>query len=83
MTEEYATNQGRVRHEKEIDAAISEWVGARTAEQALARLNAVSVPCSAIYNARDIAEDPHYAAREMIEQVDVHGRPLKVSTPTI
>ncbi|RKP05034.1 L-carnitine dehydratase/bile acid-inducible protein F [Thamnocephalis sphaerospora] len=78
MTAEYGTNQGRVRHEKQIDEAVGAWVGARTADQVLERLNAISVPCSGIYSAREIMSDPHYAAREMIEQVDVNGRTLKI-----
>jgi formyl-CoA transferase len=69
---ELASNPGRVRRVSEIDAAIGAWTSARTVEQVLSVLNAASVPVGRIYTAADIAEDPHYRAREMI---------LPVTTP--
>jgi formyl-CoA transferase len=37
-------------------------------EQILSVMDAASVPAGKIYTARDIAEDPHFAARDMIER---------------
>lgn len=64
-----ASNPGRVQRVSEIDAAIAAWTAARPVDQVLDVLNAVSVPVGRIYNARDIATDPHYIAREMIVPV--------------
>jgi formyl-CoA transferase len=64
-----AGNAGRVARVEEIDAAIGTWTAARTVATVLDALNAAAVPAGRIYNARDIAEDPHYRARGMIQRV--------------
>jgi formyl-CoA transferase len=64
-----ARNAGRVARVEEIDAAIGTWTAARTVATVLDALNAAAVPAGRIYNARDIAEDPHYRARGMIQRV--------------
>ena len=62
-----ATNQGRAARVDEIDAAIGAWTKELTVAQALELLEASAVPAGRIYNARDIAEDPHYRARGMLQ----------------
>ena len=62
-----ATNAGRVARVHEIDAAIGAWAQSRTVADALTTLQAVQVPVGRVYTAKDIAEDPHYRARGMIE----------------
>ncbi len=62
-----ARNDGRAANNARLDAAISAWTGAHRLEQVLAVLEAASVPAGRIYTAADIAHDPHYAARDMIE----------------
>lgn len=61
-----ASNTGRVASVAEIDGAIGHWTGERTVDEVLTALDAAQVPVGRIYTARDIAEDPHYRAREMI-----------------
>ncbi|MCZ2088136.1 MAG: CoA transferase [Burkholderiales bacterium] len=61
-----ADNAGRVARVDEIDAAIGAWTEPRTVQAVLAALAAARVPAGKVYTARDIAEDPHYRAREMI-----------------
>jgi len=63
---ELASNPGRVQRVAEIDAAIGAWTGTRVVAQVVDVLNAASVPVGRIYTAQDIAEDPHYQAREML-----------------
>ncbi|HEX7554324.1 MAG TPA: CoA transferase, partial [Geothrix sp.] len=48
------------------DAAIGAWSAIRSLDEVLAALDEARVPSGRIYNARDIAEDPHYRARDMI-----------------
>lgn len=79
---ELASNPGRVKRVAEIDAAIGAWTGARAVSQVLDVLNAASVPVGRIYTAQDIAEDPHYRAREMIVPVTTHDG-LTVEVPGI
>lgn len=64
-----ASNTGRVARVAEIDGAIAAWTGPQAVAEVLAALNAADVPAGRIYTARDIAEDPHYRARGMIERI--------------
>ncbi len=68
-----ATNDGRVRHNAALDAAIGAWTSQRTMDEILARLDAADVPSGRIYSVADIVEDPHYAAREMILSAELPG----------
>ena len=79
---ELASNPGRVRRVAEIDVAIGAWTSTRSVDQVLDVLNAASVPVGRIYNAQDIAHDPHYIARDMILPVTTHDG-LTVQVPGI
>ena len=61
-----ANNAGRVARVAELDAAIAAWTRKRKADEVLATLGAAGVPAGRVYTARDIHEDPHYRARDMI-----------------
>jgi formyl-CoA transferase len=77
-----AANPGRVARVGEIDDAIGAWTSARPVAEVVETLNAVSVPVGRIYSARDIAEDPHYRARDMVLPVTTHDG-LTVEVPGI
>ena len=64
-----AGNAGRVARVAEIDAAIGAWTGPQHVVDVLDALNAAAVPAGRIYTAKDIAEDPHYRARGMLQRV--------------
>jgi formyl-CoA transferase len=64
-----AGNAGRVARAADIDTAIGDWTAARTVEAVLEVLNTAAVPAGRIYTAKDIADDPHYRARGMIERI--------------
>jgi formyl-CoA transferase len=61
-----ADNAGRVVRVAEIDAAISVWTATRPITEVLDLLGGARVPAGKVYTAKDIAEDPHYRARDMI-----------------
>jgi len=61
-----ANNAGRVKRVAEIDAAIGAWTQTRSIQEVLDALNAARVPVGRVYTAKDIFEDPHYRARDMI-----------------
>jgi crotonobetainyl-CoA:carnitine CoA-transferase CaiB-like acyl-CoA transferase len=63
---ELSQNDGRVRHVARIDAAISTWTAERSLDDVLAALKDANIPSGKIYDASDIAADPHYQAREML-----------------
>jgi len=64
-----AGNTGRVARVAEIDAAIGDFTARRSVAEVLEALTAAQVPAGRIYTAKDIAEDPHYRARGMIERI--------------
>jgi crotonobetainyl-CoA:carnitine CoA-transferase CaiB-like acyl-CoA transferase len=74
---ELARNEGRVKYNDQLDAAISAWTGGRTLDEVLSLLEAAEVPAGRVYTAADIVEDPHYQAREMIERHTMpDGQPI-------
>jgi formyl-CoA transferase len=60
-------NAGRVARVQELDAAIGQWTARRSVDEALQVLDGASVPAGKIYTVVDIAADPHYQARGMIQ----------------
>ncbi len=64
-----ADNAGRVARVQELDAAIGAWAEKLPVDQVLAALDAAQVPAGKIYTVADIAADPHYAARGMLQTV--------------
>ncbi len=64
-----AGNAGRAARVDELDAAITAWTVQRPVSVVVDTLQAARVPVGRIYTARDIAEDPHYHARGMIERI--------------
>ncbi|QKO23003.1 CaiB/BaiF CoA-transferase family protein [Rhodoferax sp. BAB1] len=64
-----ADNAGRVARVQELDAAIGAWAATRPVNEVLAALDAAQVPAGKIYTVADIAADPHYAARGMLQTV--------------
>jgi formyl-CoA transferase len=63
---ELAQNVGRVKRVEELDRVIGQWAADRTVDEVLRALDEAGVPAGKIYTAKDIAEDPHYAARGMV-----------------
>jgi formyl-CoA transferase len=61
-----ANNAGRVARVDELDAGIGAWTATRLVADVLAVLGEARVPAGKVYDAKDIAEDPHYRARDMI-----------------
>ncbi len=85
-----ANNAGRVKRVEEIDAAIGAWTLERSIADVLTVLAQAQVPAGKVYDAKDIAEDPHFRARDMIlsqatrdgDTLDVPGIvPKLVGTP--
>lgn len=77
-----AHNDGRAQKVVEIDAAINAWTNTLNLDEVLKDLVLAQVPSGKIYTAQDIAQDPHYRARGVIETV-VSSEGLKVEVPGI
>ena len=66
-----ADNAGRVARVAELDEAIGNWTAQRSVGDVLAALDQASVPAGRIYTVADIAADPHYKARGMLQDVQM------------
>ena len=66
----YATNRARVRARNEVHGAVAEWFASLSAEEIQRLCDENGVPVSVAYNAADIFEDPQYAARDMLVEVE-------------
>ena len=74
-----ADNAGRVARVAEIDAAIGAWTAQLSVSEVLAALDTAAVPAGRIYTVADIAADPHYQARGILQSVHMNdGSELKV-----
>ena len=62
-------NAQRAARVDELDAAITAWTVQRKVAEVVSTLQAVSVPAGRIYTVADIATDPHFLARGMIQTV--------------
>jgi formyl-CoA transferase len=75
-------NDGRVKRVAELDQAIGEWAKTLSTTKALEVLDAVAVPAGRIYTVADIANDPHYKARENIQTIQMQDG-SKVDVPGV
>jgi formyl-CoA transferase len=74
-----ARNDGRAAQMERIDDAIAAYTSGFSQEEILREMEKAEVPAGRIYSAADIADDPHFQARGMIESVIAgDGEPLKV-----
>lgn len=62
---------GRAARADELDKIIAEWAAATTVSDALELLHSAGVPAGSVMNAAQISADPHYAARGMLQPMDV------------
>ncbi|MFB5663415.1 CaiB/BaiF CoA transferase family protein [Alteribacillus sp. HJP-4] len=67
---EFKTHEARGRNQKVLDVRIEEWTKSLPSHDALEALEKKGVPSGLIYTAKDIVEDPHYQARDMIVNVE-------------
>jgi crotonobetainyl-CoA:carnitine CoA-transferase CaiB-like acyl-CoA transferase len=47
-----------------FDSRLRDWIAERSAAEVVRAFNAAQVPCCPVMSGRDMAEDPHYQARE-------------------
>ncbi|HYH40661.1 MAG TPA: CaiB/BaiF CoA-transferase family protein [Burkholderiales bacterium] len=74
-----ATNAGRAPRARELDQAIEAWTREHDLATLLDALEQAEVPSGRVYDAEDIVNDTHYAARRMIEQWKLpDGTPMKI-----
>jgi crotonobetainyl-CoA:carnitine CoA-transferase CaiB-like acyl-CoA transferase len=65
----------RVEHREELDRLMSQWCAQRTQQEVMRIFEEADAAIGPVYDMADIAADPHYAARHMIDSVD--GTPMQ------
>lgn len=68
--ERYATHNARGENQQELDGMISDWTEKRTVEEVIEVMAEAGVPAGKVFTAKDMVDDPHYAARENIVTVE-------------
>ena len=66
----YATHAARGENQAELDGIVSAWTRNWPLPELLALLETNGVPCGRIFRAPDMLEDPQFAARQSIVEVD-------------
>jgi succinyl-CoA---D-citramalate CoA-transferase len=82
----YATHSARGSAMTELDNHIATWTSTLGADQLLELLHGNGVPAGRIFRAKDMFEDPHFAAREAIVLVphpDFGELPMQNATPRL
>jgi crotonobetainyl-CoA:carnitine CoA-transferase CaiB-like acyl-CoA transferase len=76
---EYATHVARGKHQEALDAIIASWTSRQTTAEVERAMIVAQVPAGRIYRAPEMLEDPHFAARQAIVEVDTpRWGPLKM-----
>ncbi|WP_244930472.1 CoA transferase [Nocardioides sp. W7] len=66
----FATGAGRAEHVDLLDDHVGSWIAARDRETVLTAFTEAGAAIAAVYDARDITEDPHVRETEMLIEVD-------------
>lgn len=66
----FTGNQARVENVDVLDDIIGKWTVTMTADALLKVLADADIPSSSVYTAADIAADPQYRHRKMVQEVD-------------
>jgi len=68
--ERFATPADRRENREAMREEISTWTRQRTKREAMRELSEAGVPASAVFDTRDLYEDPHLKEREFIQTVE-------------
>lgn len=88
---QFATHLQRGRNQTELDGIVEAWTSIRSVAEVEAAMIEHAIPAGSIFTAREMLEDPHFAARESIVYVDhpkwgrfpmQNGFPRMSATPT-
>ena len=76
--ERFKGNQKRCQNVEALDAEIAAWTRQHTAAEADRILSEADIPSTLVYTAKEIAEDPQFLERGMVQEVEdpIFGRVL-------
>ncbi len=66
----FATGSGRAAHVEEVDGAVAAWIAERPRAEVLAVFEAAEAAIAPVYDAHDVAADPHLRAIGALTSVD-------------
>jgi formyl-CoA transferase len=70
----FASAQSRAAHADEVDAIISEWTRRYTKREVMERLGEARVPAGAVFDTKELIEDPALQESGMFPPVQHPGR---------
>jgi crotonobetainyl-CoA:carnitine CoA-transferase CaiB-like acyl-CoA transferase len=73
--ERFITFQKRIENRAVLDEAMTTWCKQRTRTEALQAFSDAQAAAGPVLSMKDIATDPHYAARDAIVELD--GTPMQ------
>jgi len=73
--ERFATFEGRMEHRDLLDHLMTEWCARHTRDEAVRILTEAEAAVGPVFTMADVATDPHYAARQLIQEID--GLPMQ------
>lgn len=65
----FSSGNGRVQHVDMLDGYVGDWIAARTREEVLRVFEDAGAAIAPVYDAKDIVEDPHVRAAQMLVSV--------------
>jgi crotonobetainyl-CoA:carnitine CoA-transferase CaiB-like acyl-CoA transferase len=68
----FATPEGRLQHELEVDALVSDWTRQRTKHEAMAQISGVGVPAGAVLDSMELTSEPSFWERGILQTM-THG----------
>lgn len=78
----FDTDLKRWENRAEVYAIVNEWTATKTVAELMEILGG-KVPLGPVYTAQDIFRDPHFAARDMLPQVEQPGTGRTVAVPGV
>jgi crotonobetainyl-CoA:carnitine CoA-transferase CaiB-like acyl-CoA transferase len=76
----FATGNDRVAHQEELDRIIGEWTKQHDKREAMERLIAVGVPSGAVFDTKELIDEPSFAARGFMQTVKHHNGEYKMAS---
>ena len=84
----YATDEARRENAREVERIISGWTRTVTKREAMETLVPLGIACGMVQDTREVLEDPHLRARDMVVEVEdanrggytALGNPIKISS---
>jgi formyl-CoA transferase len=76
----FATPGDRVTNEKELDAILGEWTKHHEKREAMEKLIAVGVPAGAVFDTKELQNEPSFYQRGFMQTVKHHNGEYRMAT---